>query len=83
VIVAPDTDTAGVRGLVDRIRLAMESLALQDTSPLRVRFGCYVVPNFGEASIAPTEMLVRAAEALRGASSDTQVRFFAPIVEPD
>jgi diguanylate cyclase (GGDEF)-like protein len=83
VIVAPDTDTAGVRGLVDRIRLAMEGLAIQDTSPLRLRFGCYAVPNFGEASIAPTEMLVRAAEALRGAGPDTQVRFFAPIVDPD
>jgi hypothetical protein len=48
-----------------------------------LRFGCYAVPNFGEASIAPTEMLVRAAEALRGAGPDTQVRFFAPIVDPD
>jgi diguanylate cyclase (GGDEF)-like protein len=83
VIVAPDTDTAGVRGLVNRIRVAMERADTQEDAPVRVRFGCYAVPNFGEASIAPTEMLVRAAEALRGAGPDMQVRFFAPLADSE
>jgi diguanylate cyclase (GGDEF)-like protein len=84
VIVAPDTDTAGVQGLVNRIRSAMETtLDKPDTPRFRVRFGCYAVSNFGEASIAPTEMLVRAAEALRDTDPDTQVRFFAPAPETD
>jgi CheY-like chemotaxis protein len=67
VIVAPDTDPAGVRGLVKRLRTAIDTMSATAGSPaLRVRFGAYAVSNFGEASIAPTEMLVRAAEALRG-----------------
>jgi diguanylate cyclase (GGDEF)-like protein len=78
VIVAPDTDSAGVQGLVDRIRTAMEAMAAApDAAPFRVRFGCYAVSNFGEASIAPTEMLVRAAEALRREDTESTVRFFA------
>jgi diguanylate cyclase (GGDEF)-like protein len=83
VIVAPDTDPAGVRGLVKRLRTAIDTMSATAGSPaLRVRFGAYAVSNFGEASIAPTEMLVRAAEALRGTSTD-DTGFFTQPAEPD
>ena len=77
VVVAPDTDIEGARGLAQRLRRAVESTAPRATAPVHLRFGCYAVPNFRDASIAPTEMLIRAAEALRSAESDNEpIRFF-------
>jgi diguanylate cyclase (GGDEF)-like protein len=78
VIVAPDTDAIGVRRLVDRIRTAVATATSVTSPALRVRFGAYAVSNFEEASIAPTEMLVRAAEALRGVGPDSDMGFFTP-----
>jgi PleD family two-component response regulator len=77
VIVAPDTDRKGVLGLAERLRIAFEASA-ETSGPVRLRFGCYAVSNFGDASIAPTEMLVRAAEALRGSGADEPIRLFEP-----
>jgi diguanylate cyclase (GGDEF)-like protein len=77
VVVAPDTDTAGVIGLAERLRSAMESIVSEDDPDWRIRFGCYAVPNFRDASIAPTELLIRAAEALREADNgEDQIHFF-------
>lgn len=77
VIVAPDTDTEGVLGLAERLRTAIESLPLDVDEPLQPRFGCYAVSDFRDESIAPTEMLIRAAEALRNAEAQGQrIRFF-------
>jgi PleD family two-component response regulator len=78
VILAPDTDNEGVLGLASRLREAMESPAPSPHASWKVRFGCYAVPNLSDASIAPTEMLIRAAEALRTADARQEpMRFFS------
>jgi PleD family two-component response regulator len=66
VVIAPDTDPTGIEGLVRRLRRAMEAAPVEQ--PLSLRFGYYAVPSFGADSIAPTELLVRAAAVLRRAS---------------
>jgi PleD family two-component response regulator len=78
VIMAPDTDQDGVRGLAERLRGTAEVAALMESSRLAVRFGCYAVPDMREASIAPSELLIRAAEALRRdvLVADSPIRFF-------
>lgn len=82
VIVAPDTDVQGARGLAERLMPLLEIRAGQPDPPLNVRFGCYAVPDFRDASIAPGEMLVRATEALRHAQEEGQtIRFFSPLLE--
>jgi two-component system, sensor histidine kinase ChiS len=71
VVIAPDTDPIGIEGLVKRLRRAMEAAPVE--RPLSLRFGYYAVPSFGAESIAPTELLVRAAAVLRRAqAADTQ-----------
>jgi PleD family two-component response regulator len=81
VIVAPDTDAEGVIGLAERIRSAMETAEQAPDRPMNLRIGCYAVPNFRDASIAPTEMLIRAAEALRGEGDSQSIRFFNRTLE--
>jgi PleD family two-component response regulator len=77
VVIAPDTDIDGALGLAQRLKKVVESTARPATARVHLRFGCYAVPNFTDASIAPTEMLIRAAEALRGADSAVQpIRVF-------
>jgi PleD family two-component response regulator len=68
VVIAPDTDPTGVEGLVRRLRRAIEAAAVEQ--PLALRFGYYAVPSFDAESIAPTELLVRAAAVLRRAEAD-------------
>lgn len=81
VVLAPDTDSAGAAGLAHRLKNVIESGAEPDAPPLRLRFGCYAVRDFRDASIAPSEMLIRAAEALRNGSEDDDViRFFSPTI---
>jgi two-component system, cell cycle response regulator len=78
VIVAPETDSEGALGLAERLRIAIESLPSDTDAPLQPRFGCYAVTDFRDESIAPTEMLIRAAEALRNAETQGQpIRFFS------
>jgi GGDEF domain-containing protein len=82
VIVAPDTDDDGVLGLAERLRKAVDALAPAPGPLWHVRFGCYAVPDMRDASIAPTEVLIRAAEALRGAEGTRErVRLFSPSPE--
>jgi PleD family two-component response regulator len=78
VVMAPDTDLDGVHGMVQRLQSAVDSVpaAAQLSAPLR--FGCYAVPNMREASIAPSDLLIRAAEALRADSGDPVIRFVNP-----
>ena len=77
VVVAPDTDIDGALGLAQRLKRVVEASVRTEAHPVQLRFGCYAVQNFRDASIAPTEMLIRAAEALRSADSDAQpIRFF-------
>jgi diguanylate cyclase (GGDEF)-like protein len=76
VIVAPDTDPAGVLGLARRLQAAVESHE-EELGSLRLRFGCYAVPNLDSEAIAPTELLIRAADALRRAHSEGEpIRIF-------
>lgn len=67
VVLAPDTDEAGARGLTHRLRAALQAQEPQDegVAHWHVRFGAYAVGDFREASIAPSEMIIRAAAALR------------------
>jgi PleD family two-component response regulator len=85
VVMAPDTDSEGVRGLARRLQRAAEAAThISQQPPLSMRFGCYAVPNMREASIAPSELLIRAAEALRmeGTGLDDTIRFFDSGVDP-
>jgi PleD family two-component response regulator len=76
VVVAPDTDSTGVLGLAGRLHARVRS-AFAHNDAGRVRVGCYAVPDFREASIAPTELLIRAAEASRSADADAEpIHFF-------
>lgn len=82
VVVAPDTDIDGAMGLAQRLKRVVESATVPAAGAVQLRFGCYAVPNFRDASIAPTEMLIRAAEALRSAESEGQpIRFFERHIE--
>jgi len=77
VVVAPDTDTEGALALAQRLKKAVESSSEVQSSRVHLRFGCYAVPDFRAASIAPTEMLIRAGVALRSADADANpIRFF-------
>ncbi|CAN5897687.1 hypothetical protein BH23GEM9_BH23GEM9_31870 [soil metagenome] len=77
VIVAPETDSGGALALAERLRAAMEALPVNRAAPLDPHFGCYAVTDFRDESIAPTEMLVRAADALRSAElQGRQIQFF-------
>lgn len=80
VVVAPDTDGRGALGLAERLKGVMESGGEELRAVPRLRFGCYAVSNFRDASIAPTELLIRAAEALRGPNQadGEAIRFFTP-----
>jgi PleD family two-component response regulator len=71
VVIASDTDPSGVEGLVRRLRRAFEAAPAEQPSTLR--FGYYAVPSFAAESIAPTELLVRAADVLRRAKVDDGV----------
>ena len=70
VVMAPYTNDEGAIRLAERLRGATESTTLVRSYQYDVRFGCYAVPNMREASIAPSELLIRAAEALRAAPDD-------------
>ena len=85
VVLAPDTDAEGALRLAERLSNAAERRTAPMTAekrggiPLRLRAGCYAVPNFGDASIEPVEMLVRATKALRTAQTGgngERIRFF-------
>lgn len=83
VVLAPETGESGVIGLAERLSAALSANDPDPDTPTAIHFGCYAVPDFREASIAPTELLVRAAEALnesRSASGST-IRFFNRTVE--
>ena len=81
VVVAPDTDSEGAIGLANRLKLAIEGPP-SAPSALRLRFGCYAVGDFNDASIAPTDLLIRATEALRETDGDRQsIRFFGRTVD--
>jgi PleD family two-component response regulator len=83
VVVAPDTDSEGVLGLAGRLHKRVQAVLGPDARGGRVRLGCYAVPDFHDASIAPTELLIRAAEASRTAHADDEpIHFFESAFTP-
>jgi diguanylate cyclase (GGDEF)-like protein len=72
-VVAPDTDAAQVRQLADRLGgaiLAHSETPAEPASRLRLRAGCYGVPDFRAAAIDAVELMLRATAALQKARSD-------------
>lgn len=63
VVLAPDTGREGVITLARRLYAALQGPGSEVEPMLPVRLGCYAVGNFRDASIAPTELLMRAAAA--------------------
>lgn len=63
-IMAPDTDGSAAGQLVQRLARAAES-PRGTIPPMRLRAGCFAVDDFGEAGIAPADLLVGATRALR------------------
>jgi GGDEF domain-containing protein len=82
VILAPDTGEEGVVKLAERLRSALAGSGSDEylPSPPALRFGCYAVPDFAKAAIAPRELLLRAAAASRqsAGASESVIRFFTP-----
>jgi GGDEF domain-containing protein len=72
VIFAPETDPAGAIGLMERLRAAAAADDAGGPAVRNARFGCFAVPNFRNASLAPSELIIRAAEALRAGTNVLQ-----------
>lgn len=67
-VIAPATNDEGVLQLVERLRGAIESEAGTVSpigGPIELRAGYSVVPDFREAELGATELLLRATTALR------------------
>lgn len=79
VVLAPETGEEGVIGLAERLLAALAADAPDRDAQATLHFGCYAVPDFRDASIAPTELLVRAAAALNESRSAAghAIRFFS------
>lgn len=70
-VLAPDTDAAGVRGMIDRLRSAIESAPEQHPAhrtSAGFRAGYYTLDEFDTAAPGPAELLLRANKALEHAS---------------
>jgi PleD family two-component response regulator len=65
-ILAPDTDAAGVRRLIDRLQLAIEGGGRAKTGgwARTIRAGYCAVPNLAASNLAPGELVRRAEMAL-------------------
>lgn len=72
VVVAPDTDDEGARGLINRLHSTLAA-AEPGGLPANLRFGSFGVPHFRDASLAPTELLIKAADALRAGTNEESV----------
>lgn len=80
-IIAPATDDAGAVKMVERLREAVESGGSNENGNdhlVMLRAGYSVVPDFREAEIGATELLLRATTALRQLTAedgdDSEVR---------
>jgi len=74
-IIAPATDDEAAMRMVTRLRTAIELESRDETSGKRLvmlRAGYSVVPDFREAEIGATELLLRASTALREIAADSQ-----------
>ncbi len=74
-IIAPATDDEGAMKMVERLREAIESASHDvngDDRLVILRAGYSVVPDFREAEIGATELLLRATTALRQIAEDSE-----------
>jgi PleD family two-component response regulator len=63
-LLAPDTDAAGVHGLLARLRSAIDANAPEQAPPTDFRAGYWAVRDFAVQPLEPAELLRRAARAL-------------------
>jgi diguanylate cyclase (GGDEF)-like protein len=74
-VFAPGTDAGGARRLAERlaasVSAAMGAAPAGATAPVRFRCGYEAVANVGYAPIEPTDLLVRAAAAVRTGRADS------------
>lgn len=76
VVVATDTDQGGAKTLTERLaRVASEE------KNIRVKAGYSAVPDFAQAAIAPSELLVRATAALRNTQHQGSEHWILPFEE--
>jgi diguanylate cyclase (GGDEF)-like protein len=74
-IIAPATDDEAAMKMVERLRAAIESESRDENSDKKLvmlRAGYSVVPDFREAEIGATELLLRASTALRDIATDSE-----------
>jgi two-component system, cell cycle response regulator len=80
-VLTPATDDVGAQRLAERLLLSVETgTSPADPASLNARAGCFGVTNFREAALQPSELLVRAALALRdqaGERSAARIQHFA------
>ncbi|MCE9602546.1 MAG: response regulator [Gemmatimonadetes bacterium] len=62
-VIAQGTDSEGAVGLAERLTRAVSSMG--STKGVRVAFGYDAVPNYHDAPIEPSDMLMRASLAMR------------------
>jgi DNA-binding response OmpR family regulator len=70
-LLAPDTDSDGVLGLVQRLRNAIESAAenrAEGRKSAEFRAGYCAIEDFGAAEVSPSELMRRAMQAVDHAS---------------
>ncbi len=82
IVVAPDTGPEAVVKLAERLSRAIAGPSETEAAPagVRVRAGCFAVPNMEIAALQPTDLLVRATVALRKSQSDVsgpRIRFYS------
>ena len=85
-VIAPATDGAGAMKMVDRLRAAVMSESSEsgeDGSVVVLRAGYSVVPDYREADVGATELLLRATTALRQISSNDSPEDLTRAFEPD
>lgn len=67
-LLAPDTDSKGVEGLLTRLRAAITAAAASSSSvsavPTDFKAGYWAVPDYSSNQVNPAELLRRAAQAL-------------------
>lgn len=84
VVVAPETDSVGVRLMAGRYLRALEQqVRAGEHSPVPVSAGCYGVSDFSSLKIEPVELIVKATMALRrvqdhGRGGEVQLYLEAP-----
>lgn len=79
-LIAPDTDSAGVQGMLARLRRAISTAALSRPIPRELtqfRAGYWAVEDFSTASVEPAEVVRRAIKALErsGDGADSRNAF--------